>query len=224
MIIVAIAAAILVCVFVVTMLSCSGSAIASDERSELDGVPSEELATTEEDQNADAADAMNEEATVDDVSGSAREVAAVGGSDATGSSASAVSTSHSAPAASTPVSTSKSSGTTAQNVQSTSQGHTHDWYAVKTPQTVVDQAAWTETQYRTVEREICSVCGEDLTDGDSQGRSINEHGKAHVFAGEGGGFHSAFRQEAVGTIEHPAVTHVEYVVTGYRCSSCGAAK
>ncbi len=104
-----------------------------------------------------------------------------------------------------------------------SSGHKHSWEPVKTPHEVIDVAAYTETQYRTEERVMCSACGEDITNGDSQGRSILQHGKAHALAGEGGGTYSSTKKVPCGTISHPAQTHVEYEITGYKCF-CGATK
>ncbi len=217
----AVVAIILVCVLATAMFSCSGAAGAANEHPELDGAQSEELAATDEDQSGDAVDAESEAAGEESVAESAQEVTA-DNPNVAGSSGVAASSSRSEPAASAPVSTPKSESVTPQDAQAAQRAHEHSWCAVKAPRTVVDQPAWTETQYETVERTICSVCGEDLTDGDSQGRSVIQHGKAHALAGEGGGYHSAFRQEAIGTIEHPAVTHIEYDITGYRCSTCGA--
>lgn len=104
-----------------------------------------------------------------------------------------------------------------------SEGHKHSWVPVKEPHEVIDVDAYTETQYRTEERVICSACGEDITNGDIQGRSILQHGKAHTLAGEGGGTYSYSKKVPCGTISHPAQTHIEYEITGYKCS-CGATK
>ena len=104
-----------------------------------------------------------------------------------------------------------------------SEGHKHSWEPVKSPHEVTDVAAYSETQYRTEERVMCSACGEDITNGDKQGRSILQHGKAHALAGEGGGTYSSTKQVPCGTINHPAKTHIEYEITGYKCS-CGATK
>lgn len=101
--------------------------------------------------------------------------------------------------------------------------HEHSWEPVLEKREVVDVAAYEETQYKTEERIICSVCGADITNGDGQGRSIMEHGKAHTLAGEGGGTYSTTKSVPCGTISHPAQTHFEEVTVGYRCS-CGATK
>lgn len=102
--------------------------------------------------------------------------------------------------------------------------HTHDWVAVTETRTVVDQAAYDEqvpvTEMR--EHEICSSCGADLTGTDS-----SAHIYQHMINGDDkGGWHSEWREEVTGyqTVHHDAVTHTETVITGYRCSTCGATK
>ena len=102
--------------------------------------------------------------------------------------------------------------------------HTHDWVAVTETRTVVDQPAYDEqvpvTEMK--EHEICNQCGADLT-----GLDIDAHFKNSYFnGGNCGGFHSEFREEVTGyqTLHHDAVTHTETVITGYRCSTCGATK
>lgn len=102
--------------------------------------------------------------------------------------------------------------------------HVHDWRQITEPRPVIDVEAWTETRYRTVECVFCSSCGADITYGDSQGRSILEHGKAHALAGEGGGNYTSTKQVPDGVIEHPAKTHTEHVPIGWKCASCGEAK
>lgn len=102
--------------------------------------------------------------------------------------------------------------------------HTHNWVAVTETRTVVDQPAYDEqvpvTEMR--EHEICNQCGADLT-----GLDIDAHFKNSYFnGGNCGGFHSEWREEVTGyqTVHHDAVTHIETVTTGYRCSTCGATK
>ena len=102
--------------------------------------------------------------------------------------------------------------------------HTHDWVAVTETRTVVDQAAYDEqvpvTEMR--EHEICSSCGADLT-----GTDASAHVYQHMINGDDkGGWHSEWREEVTGyqTVHHDAVTHTETVITGYRCSTCGAKK
>lgn len=102
--------------------------------------------------------------------------------------------------------------------------HTHDWVAVTETRTVVDQPAYDEqvpvTEMR--EHEICSSCGADLT-----GTDASAHVYQHMINGDDkGGWHSEWREEVTGyqTVHHDAVTHTETVITGYRCSTCGATK
>lgn len=102
--------------------------------------------------------------------------------------------------------------------------HTHNWVAVTETRTVVDQPAYDEqvpvTEMK--EHEICNQCGADLT-----GLDIAAHFKNSYFnGGNCGGFHSEWREEVTGyqTVHHDAVTHTETVITGYRCSTCGATK
>lgn len=102
--------------------------------------------------------------------------------------------------------------------------HTHNWVAVTETRTVVDQAAYDEqvpvTEMR--EHEICSSCGTDLT-----GTDASAHVYQHMINGDDkGGWHSEWREEVTGyqTVHHDAVTHTETVITGYRCSTCGATK
>ena len=123
--------------------------------------------------------------------------------------------------------------------------HTHNWVAqyktVNVPEKghneqVLVQAAYDEQvpQYQDVERQICSVCGADITDLGQAG--ISAHIKAHALAGENGGYYSKISQVLIGyqTIHHDAVYETRYVVdspattkqelTGYKCSSCGKTK
>lgn len=102
--------------------------------------------------------------------------------------------------------------------------HTHNWVAVTETRTVVDQPAYDEqvpvTEMK--EHEICNQCGADLT-----GLDIDAHFKNSYFnGGNCGGFHSEWREEVTGyqTVHHDVVTHTETVITGYRCSTCGATK
>ena len=102
--------------------------------------------------------------------------------------------------------------------------HTHNWVAVTETRTVVDQPAYDEqvpvTEMK--EHEICNQCGADLT-----GLDIDAHFKNSYFnGGNCGGFHSKWCEEVTGyqTVHHDAVTHTETVITGYRCSTCGATK
>lgn len=101
--------------------------------------------------------------------------------------------------------------------------HTHDWVAVTETRTVVDQAAYDEQVPITemVAWEKCDNCGADIT-ADPSG-----HNKAEMLAGTGKyGWHTEWKEVVTGyqTVHHDAVTHTETVTTGYRCSTCGAAK
>ena len=120
--------------------------------------------------------------------------------------------------------------------------HKHEWVAqyktVTVPEKghneqVLVQAAYDEQvpQYQDVERQICSVCGADITDLGQAG--ISAHIKAHALAGENGGYYSKISQVLIGyqTVHHDAVYETRYVVdspattkqelTGYKCSGCG---
>ena len=119
--------------------------------------------------------------------------------------------------------------------------HKHDWVAqyktVNVPEKghneqVLVQAAYDEQVPITEMREfsICNVCGADITN------NTTSHTKAHALAGEGGGYHSEWREVVTGynAVHHDAVYETRYVVdspattkqelTGYKCSSCGKTK
>ena len=119
--------------------------------------------------------------------------------------------------------------------------HKHDWVAqyktVNVPEKghndqVLVQAAYDEQVPITEMREfsICNVCGADITN------NTTSHTKAHALAGEGGGYHSEWREVVTGynTVHHDAVYETRYVVdspattkqelVGYKCSGCGKTK
>ena len=119
--------------------------------------------------------------------------------------------------------------------------HKHDWVAqyktVNVPEKghneqVLVQAAYDEQVPITEMREfsICNVCGADITN------DTTSHTKAHALAGEGGGYHSEWREVVTGynTVHHDAVYETRYVVdspattkqelVGYKCSGCGKTK
>ena len=101
--------------------------------------------------------------------------------------------------------------------------HTHDWVAVTETRTVVDQPAYDEQVPVTemVAWEKCDNCGADIT-ADPSG-----HNKTEMLAGTGKyGWHTEWKEVVTGyqTVHHDAVTHTETVITGYRCSTCGATK
>ena len=121
--------------------------------------------------------------------------------------------------------------------------HNHTWEEVTTTvhhkeqghyENVVVKEAWTEKKpvYETQARDICNSCNADLT-----GTNIAQHVKEHMINGtDKGGHRTEYKKVQVGTetINHPAVTErkwvidkaawTEKVVTGYKCSDCGATK
>ena len=119
--------------------------------------------------------------------------------------------------------------------------HTHTWEEVTTTvhheeqghyENVVVKEAWTENKpkYETQYRAICNTCGHDITGNEPS------HIKNHMLNGENGSYRNEPVKVQVGTetINHPAVTErkwvidkpawTEKVVTGYKCSDCGATK
>lgn len=119
--------------------------------------------------------------------------------------------------------------------------HTHNWVAqyktVNVPEKghneqVLVKDAYDEQVPITEMREfsICNVCGADITN------NTTSHTKAHALAGEGGGYHSEWREVVTGynTVHHDAVYETRYVVdspattkqelVGYKCSGCGKTK
>ena len=119
--------------------------------------------------------------------------------------------------------------------------HTHTWEEVTTTvyheeqghyENVVVKEAWTETKpkYETQYRAICNTCGHDITGNEPS------HIKNHMLNGENGSYRNEPVKVQVGTetINHPAVTErkwvidkpawTEKVVTGHKCSGCGATK
>lgn len=120
--------------------------------------------------------------------------------------------------------TSKPSNNSGSNSSSSKPAeHTHDWVAVTETRTVVDQPAYDEQVPVTemVAWEKCDNCGADIT-ADPSG-----HNKTEMLAGTGKyGWHTEWKEVVTGyqTVHHDAVTHTETVITGYRCSTCGATK
>lgn len=119
--------------------------------------------------------------------------------------------------------------------------HSHTWKEVTTTvhhkeqghyENVVVKEAWTETKpkYETQYRALCNTCNADITGNEPS------HVKNHMLNGENGGYRNEPVKVQVGTetINHPAVTErkwvidkaawTEKVVTGYKCSDCGATK
>lgn len=120
--------------------------------------------------------------------------------------------------------TSKPSNNSGSNSSSSKPAeHTHDWVAVTETRTVVDQPAYDEQVPVTemVAWEKCDNCGADIT-ADPSG-----HNKTEMLAGTGKyGWHTEWKEVVTGyqTVHHDAVIHTETVITGYRCSTCGATK
>lgn len=120
--------------------------------------------------------------------------------------------------------TSKPSNNSGSNSSSSKPAeHTHDWVAVTETRTVVDQPAYDEQVPVTemVAWEKCDNCGADIT-ADPGG-----HNETEMLAGTGKyGWHTEWKEVVTGyqTVHHDAVTHTETVITGYRCSTCGATK
>lgn len=98
--------------------------------------------------------------------------------------------------------------------------HTHNWVAVTETRTVVDQAAYDEQVPITEMREICV--------GNQSGLQINGDSNEYLLNNSNGdsGWHSEWKEVVTGyqTVHHDAVTHIETITTGYRCSECGKTK
>lgn len=96
--------------------------------------------------------------------------------------------------------------------------HTHTWEPIYQTKWVQDSAAWDEPIYSTTVKYRCSVCG-SLFD-------TPEQVAIHADSAHGGeGSYSSQRSTTqTGTKHHDATGHYEQVVTGYRCSGCGATK
>jgi hypothetical protein len=123
--------------------------------------------------------------------------------------------------------------------------HKHDWVAqyktVNVPEKghneqVLVKDAWDEQvpikEMRS--HDICSACGEDLTNfGDD---ALSDHMYNHMINGEKGGYFTKWSEDTIGykTVHHEAVYETRYVVdspattkqelTGYKCSGCGKTK
>lgn len=136
---------------------------------------------------------------------------------------------------------SSTSGSIGGNTSNKEESHTHTWVEVYKDvshaeeghwENVLVKDAWTESIpiYEEQERAICNSCGTDITG------NTTEHNMNHMLNGESGGWHTEWKQVQVGTntIKHDAVYEkkwivdkaawIEKVLSGYKCSSCGATK
>lgn len=136
---------------------------------------------------------------------------------------------------------SSTSGSTGGNTSNKEESHTHNWVPITSVvhhdeqghnEKILVSEAWTEEIpiYEDKEVAICNGCGADITN------NPTEHNMNHMLNGEKGGWHTEWKQVQVGTnkINHDAVYEDKWVVdkaawdetviTGYKCSSCGATK
>ena len=113
--------------------------------------------------------------------------------------------------------------------------HTHDWVAqtkvvhhdeVGHNEQVLVKEAYDEQV--AVVHDFCNTCNIDLT---ANGISASAHAKEHMLNGENGGHHSGVvynvvHHEAQYTTKYVVDTpaYDETVITGYKCSKCGATK
>lgn len=127
------------------------------------------------------------------------------------------------------------------NNNSNKNEHTHTWVEVYKEvshaeeghwENVLVKDAWTESVpvYEEQERSICSTCGADITGNEAA------HIKEHMLKGENGSWYSEWKKVQIGTntITHDAVYEQKWIVdkaawtekvlSGYKCSSCGATK
>ena len=123
--------------------------------------------------------------------------------------------------------------------------HTHSWVEVYKDvnhaeeghyENVLVKAAWTESVPVYTEKEvlICNDCGADLTNLSNE--DFKSHMKSHMLSGGKGSYRTEYKQVQTGTntITHDAVYEQKWVVdkpawnervlSGYKCSSCGATK
>lgn len=124
---------------------------------------------------------------------------------------------------------SSSSSGGSSNSGSSEPVHTHSWVPITTSKYVVDSAAWDETVETPVETTIplwICKCGTEFESNKAwQSHSISyedtDEEDAHMSWHSGS--RTAITYETT-TIHHDEVGHYEEVVTGYKCSSCGATK
>ena len=101
----------------------------------------------------------------------------------------------------------------------------HDWVAQTKTEKVLVEEGWDEEIYET--RLKCAYCGKDVTD-DGDGVHVSECGEL-VYDEDMGGYYpvgaaAVTYQKLVKTIHHPDEYEDRTVITGYRCSKCGAVK
>ena len=138
---------------------------------------------------------------------------------------------------------SSTSGSIGGNTSNKEESHTHTWVEVYKDvshaeeghwENILVKDAWTELVpvYKEQEIYICNGCGADITsDPDSHMYEALLSGNTKC-----AGYHSEWKQVQVGTntIKHDAVYEkkwivdkaawIEKVLSGYKCSSCGATK
>lgn len=101
--------------------------------------------------------------------------------------------------------------------ESSQPAHQHDWVPQTEPQWVVDQAAWDEQVTDYEYHDICT-CGFDCTaNGVNPGFHTKEHGPGSPYSVQ-----NNVPVPVTSTVHHDEVGHYEDVVTGYKCSGCGA--
>lgn len=103
--------------------------------------------------------------------------------------------------------------------------HTHNFQPIYTVVTVTDKEAWSEQVpvYGLEHYVLCGTCGQEFY----SAQSLREHQNATIDTPQlHGGFSSGSRSIITGynTVNHPAITHQEQRIAGYRCNECGATK
>lgn len=93
--------------------------------------------------------------------------------------------------------------------------HQHTWVDLTENRKVLVQEAWDEDVYEEKCYSICNQCGANITN------KIDAHWDVHP---DGFGYHSEYVDVKTGTIHHDAEYKTETVVTGQKCSGCGATK
>lgn len=98
----------------------------------------------------------------------------------------------------------------------------HDWVAQTKIEKQLVEEGWDEDVYET--RMKCAYCGKDVADGHDPGDcgELVYDPRADEWFHEGAA--AVSYQKYVKTIHHPDVYEDKEVVTGYKCSKCGAVK